>query len=247
MNSQAVIYVRYSPRPDDLCESLEFQEQFCRHYLAFTGVEVGCVIRDPETSARKVPLIKRKGGRELMALTTGRHPEYRVVVAYRLDRLWRDVVDGNLALRSWRKAGVECHFAAEGGQSINTSTATGRFLVNILLSKSQYEPDLTSERTSAAMQRHIQNGRSMSKNPQYGKQVGPLIDVGGGHMRASLIDNPHEQQVIADILALHAAGVSVRQIACDLIARGVQARTGTWNHVQVHRVLKRAKRTQAIL
>ena len=102
MNQKALLYVRYSARPKnkklDPGETLEVQEDYCRRYFKFQGIEVDRVIADPQVSARLVPLHKRRGGRELLNLTTGKMPVYSIVGAYRLDRLFRDVVDGILVL-----------------------------------------------------------------------------------------------------------------------------------------------------
>lgn len=240
---KSLVYVRYSPRPQELCESLEFQEDFVRRYFDYVGIEVGKVIGDPEISARLTPLRKRKGGQELLELTTGKNPKFHTVGAYRLDRLWRNVVDGNLTLRAWRKSGIACHFAAEGGQSINTTTATGRFIVNILLSKAEYEPDLTSERTSAAMLRKQANGISMSKHPLYGKQFGAPVEVfvkGKLCRRNTLVDNPAELEVIEKIRGMNADGMGVTKIARTLNKEGVPCRGGVvWRHALIGRILAR--------
>jgi DNA invertase Pin-like site-specific DNA recombinase len=244
----AVIYCRYSPRPsyadEDECESLEFQEAFVRKYFDYHEIEVARVIGDPDTSARLVPLSKRKFGAELLDLTTGRQPKYGIVGAYRLDRLFRDVVDGNITLRSWRKSGVQCHFAAEGGQAINTATATGRFIVNMLLAKAQYEPDLTSERTSAAMQHRLAQGYAINSTPPYGKMVGESVEtqlIGGGtRMRKTWVDNPDEKVIIERIVSWHRDGWSAAAIARQLTEQGVPPRGNFWNHPIVGRIIKRA-------
>ena len=228
------LYLRYSPRPQQQCESIEFQESYCRKYLEFLGIEVGGKFADPDTSARKLPLRKRAGGKLLLEATTGPSPRYNMVCCYRLDRLWRDVVDGNLTLRQWRRWGVDCHFAAEGGCSINTSTATGRFLINILLSKASYEPDLTSERTSSAMQRYIAGGKAMGGSPPYGKR----------RVGREWVDDPAEQAVIARVLELHAAGLKNQQIASLLNRECVPSRGESWSHVTIRRIIARSRSVQ---
>lgn len=226
----AALYVRYSPRPDDLCESLEVQEDRLRKYFAYLNIPVGPVLRDPETSARHVPLAEREGGAELLRLTTGKHPECRIVGACRLDRLWRDVVDGILTLQLWQSSKVACHFADEGGQSLNTTTATGRFIVNVLLAKAAYEPDLSAERTSQAMLHHQSNGRSMSSIAPYGKT----------RIGKELVLNEEEQANITYIIELHRKhGMGQRAIARWMNASGYRARGKKWSHGLVGRILAR--------
>lgn len=238
--SAAILYLRYSPRKTDLCESLEVQESHIRQYLSFAGIEPGLVLRDPETSARLTPLAKREGGAKLLSLTTGRNPEFKIVAAYRLDRLFRSVVDGCQTLEAWRDAGVAVHFSAEGGQSLNTATATGRFLVNILLSKAAYEPDLTAERTSDAMKRHSDSGRYMGYLP-YGKREGESIEVNGRLVR-TIEDDPEEQSVIQMATKFYNNGCekNYSAVARKLNGLGVPCRNSRgWSATQVKRVLGR--------
>ena len=238
-HSKGLIYVRYSPKPDDSegddADSLQYQEDYVRKYFAYLGIAAGDVIADPLTSARKVPLKERKGGKRLLALTTGRRPQYSVVGVYRLDRLFRNVVDGNLVLDAWRQAGTECHFAAEGGQSLNTASATGRFLVNVLLAKSLYEPDLTSERTSDAMRRHMRSGRVMGSQLPYGQQE-TQPDAEGRRMMEPC---PAEVEIIAKIQAMYKLGLKPNKIADMLNANGVPCRGNKWHHPMVTRICRR--------
>lgn len=245
-DSKAVIYCRYSPKKrDEVTESLEYQENHVRRYFEFLRIGVAKVIYDPEVSARRVPLSKREGGSELLKITSGRNPQFLIVGCYRLDRLFRDVVDGNLTLRMWTKAGVQCHFAAEGGQSINTSNATGRFLVNMLLSMAAFEPDMTSERTSAALKQLMVNGFSAGKHPPYGKRFGDPVEVeknGVTVLRRTLVDDPEESQVAERIRYLHdEKHFNYSEIVRILIQDGVPARTGAWSHPKVSRICRRPK------
>lgn len=228
----ACIYARYSfARQQDECESIEFQTDTVRKYFAYQGIEVGEVISDPATSARLIPLHKRKGGAKLLELTTGRRPQYQVVGSYRMDRLWRDVVDGMTTLKIWKRGDVSVHFAAEGGQSLNTSTAIGEFLITVLLAKGALEPALTSERTSAAMLRHISNGRRMGSQAPYG-----MMESGG-----RWVDSPEEQAVIQRVLKMHEAGLSLRAIAARLESDGVPSRRGAvWAHGTIKSIVRRA-------
>lgn len=233
----AICYCRYSPRPEDECESLEFQEDYVRRYFEYRNIEVGKVIGDPDTSAWRTPLHKRKGGMELLALTTGKRPACQIVGSYRLDRLFRSVVDGSLVLAKWAKAGVAVHFAAEGGQSLNTSTAVGEFIINVLLARAQFEPALTSERTSSAMKRHMTNGRAMGSTSPYGMMEGPLDD----HGKRTWIACPAEQSVIQRVVKMYAQDMSLRTIAGQLMAEGVPSRSGrVWSHGTIKSIVRRA-------
>ena len=94
-----LIYVRYSPKPMDAIDrdeasSLDYQEDVVRRYFDFIGVTTAEVIKDAETSARLVQLRNRKDGKRLLELTSGKPRIYSIVGVMRLDRLFRNVVDG---------------------------------------------------------------------------------------------------------------------------------------------------------
>jgi site-specific DNA recombinase len=241
MNQKALLYVRYSARPKkrniDPGETLEVQEDYCRRYFAFHGIEVDRVIADPQVSARLVPLHKRRGGRELLDLTTGKMPVYSIVCAYRLDRLFRDVVDGILVLRAWERAGTAAHFAAQGGQSLNTTTATGRYVVNILLATAAHEADLTSERTRLADIRHQENGRIVGGLP-YGWRRDQIETT-------KMIPNDDEQLVLLKMLELAGDNFRLanpRAVARALNALGYRTRKGTpWHHEGVRRIVNKPR------
>jgi DNA invertase Pin-like site-specific DNA recombinase len=238
---KAIVYCRYSARPKrrkiDEAETLEVQESYCRRYFEFHGIEIGRVIADPQTSARLVPLHKRKGGQELLALTTGKAPAYSIVGAYRLDRLFRDVVDGILTLRAWERAGTAAHFTAQGGQSLNTETATGRYIVNILLSTAAHEADLTSERTRQADAAHQANGRIVGGLP-YGWRRDPIETT-------KMIPNADEQLVLLKMLELAGDNFRLanpRAVARALNALGYRTRKGTpWHHEAVRRIVNKPR------
>lgn len=216
----------------DKVESLEFQEEFLRQYCERQGFAIGEVIGDPMTSARKIPLRKRPGGQRLLELTTGKNPAYRIVAAYRLDRLFRSIVDGVQTIAAWDRAGAAMHLAAEDGQAINTKTATGKMIVHMRLVINQYEGDTIAERTSQAMQRMGRNGRKMGGVPPYGMR---LID-------GKWIEDREEAEAVREILALSQT-MSPRMVARILDERGMPCRGGKrWHHVTIRRILERATR-----
>lgn len=237
--NDAYCYCRFSPKPDASdVQSLIVQEDRCREYARFAGLNVVGVFADPETSARKVPIGKREQGAQLLALLKpGVH-----LIAYRLDRLFRSPSDGERWLTRWDKRGVRLHLAAEGGCSITTKTATGRFLARILLAAGALEPEQTSERTRDSMKRQQAAGRMMSEIPPYGFVEGPtrIID---GKTKRTLIEEPAEQVQIARMVAWQNHGVKLAEIARRLTADGVPTKMGTgdWSRHVVRRILKRAQ------
>lgn len=243
MTHEAIGYIRYSPKPEeaelDRADTLEFQEAALRTYFDHAGIRLAEVIPDPLTSARLVPLHKRDGGRRLLELTTGRRPDYQIVGAYRLDRLFRDIADGVTVLRGWKKSKTAFHLTAEGGQSLNTSTAFGRMMIHTRLVYAEFEADLSSERTSASHLFKQHSNRRVSNEPPYGKMLDP-------DNAARWLECSEEQEVIERIVLLHSSGMTSASIATALNNAGVPARANTrWHPEKIKRILKRSARALA--
>ena len=234
----AALYCRFSPRRVDAevdkIESIDFQEDYLRRYCQTHELDVGEVIHDPMVSARLKPLHKRPGGQRLLELTTGRAPQYRAVVAYRLDRISRSIVDGSQVMARWTRAGVALHLAAEGGQAINTSTAFGWYMAHARLLQCEFESLLTAERTSDAMQRMSRKGRKIGGSPPYGLR---LVD-------GAWIEAPEEMAAVREIIELSKT-LSPREVAKAMDDRGFPCRGGRrWHHVTIRRILERHRRVE---
>ena len=149
----------------------------------------------------------------------------------KLDRLTRSIADWQILIDDHfgEKAGKQLFSVAD---SIDTRTAAGRLVLNVLLSVSQWERETTGERTREALRHKIKNGQRVGK-------------VRFGYDLASdgktLVVNPAEQRAIALIVALREAGHTLRQIADTLSKRGIRTKEGgeTWTHTAVRRILQR--------
>lgn len=189
-----------------------------------------------------VPFASRSGGAELMAYIerVGGHDVELTLVAYSLDRLFRDVDDGRAMLKWFDDHGVKVLLSNEGGNAIDVSSAMGRFLVTIRLAQGELERGLTGERTKAALGVIKARGGKIGEAP-YGWRA-----VGNGEARH--LPDPAEQAVIAEILDLDATGKygpSAREIARILNQRGRRTRDSKdWTHTQVLRILERAEEAE---
>lgn len=216
--------------------SLEAQEQKVRAYCALKGVVLEHLIVDAGVSAAK-PLATRPGGRQLLALAEGG----KDVVAFKLDRLFRDCVDCLDVVRRWDKAGTALHLIDLGGQAIDTSTAMGRFFLTVIAGAAELERNLIGERTSTAMQHLRSQGVSMGRAP-YGYRYS---DEAGDDGRRQLVTAPEEQWTLARMQRLRAAGLSYAAIAAVLTEDGVPTkRGGAWHKVTVRDILLRAQQME---
>jgi DNA invertase Pin-like site-specific DNA recombinase len=102
------------------------------------------VIRDEGYSAKH---LKRPGLEALIALVTSRQVE--AVLVYKLDRLTRSVADLDKLIKLFERHGVALVSLQE---SLDATTATGRLMMNLLASVSQWEREVIGERTSDALQ-----------------------------------------------------------------------------------------------
>ena len=189
--------------------SLDAQRAKVAAYAELYDIDIVEVIVDAGVSAKT---LDRPGlGKALSMLRTGKAEALLVV---KLDRLTRSVRDlGEL---------VDKHFAPgksallSVGEQIDTRSAAGRLVLNVLASVSQWEREAIGERTSAAMQ-HMQ---------ACGEYTGGEAPYGSAVVAGVLSDVAAEQAVIAQARALRAGGLSLRAVAAELDRAGLRARTG---------------------
>lgn len=209
--TKTVAYVRVST--DKQAErgiSLEAQEAKLRAYAALYDLELVAVEVDAGESAASLerPALKRA----LAMLRSGRAGALLVV---KLDRLTRSVRDLAELVDRYFASGKRALLSVS--EQIDTRTAAGRGVLNILGSVSQMERELIGERTSAAMAHLRASGRRSSGIAPYGHAHGPA---------GELVDVPAEQAVVARARELRAAGASLRAVAGALEEAGLVSRAG---------------------
>ncbi len=143
------------------------------------------------------------------------------LLVVKLDRLTRSVRDlGNLIERYFGPRGSSLISVSE---NVDTRTANGRMMLNLLGTISQWERETIGERTSAAMQHLRASGGSTGTAP-YGFRV--------GSEGSKLVEEPGEQRVLALVRDLRAEGLSLREIGDRLAAAGLSPRSGAAWHPQ---------------
>ena len=120
--------------------------------------------------------------------------------------------------------------------SIDTRSASGKLMLNVLMSVAQWEREAISERTQEAMDELKRRGVRMGGAP-YGWQYTKEPDE---HGRRNIVIHPGEQKVIQRISAMHKDGMSVLDIAKRLTADGVRPRGDSWERPTLYRILERA-------
>lgn len=222
--TEAIIYTRFSPRPDaNESESGEKQEQACRAYCARRGYHVEDVIPDNNLSGDDAD---RKG---LWAAIEALRRGSVLVVRWR-NRLARDVYLSEVIKRAVAKAGARIEAAEENN---NGESADDVFIQQILAAFAEREKKVTALRTKHAMLRYQKSGRIMSKHLPYGYKAHP------GHA-GQMIEDLAEQEILKTIRELKEKGEGFRGIARELDVLGLPPRDAeTWDHSTVRRVLAR--------
>jgi hypothetical protein len=140
-----------------------------------------------------------------------------------VDRIWhvdtrltRSVVDLGTLVERYFAPGKAALLSV--GEQIDTRSAAGRLVLNVLASVSQWEREAIGERTATAMQHKAAQGEYTGGPVPYGYR---LADDG-----LHLEELPAEQAVIAETRRLRAAGLSLRAVARELDRQSLRSRVG---------------------
>lgn len=222
---KAVGYVRVSTEKQaGEGVSLEAQQAKILAMAVVQGVEIGEMIVDAGESAKS---LGRPGMETLLKLVD--QGKVKTVIVAKLDRLTRSVKDLAVLLDRFQKRGVALVSVAE---SLDTASAAGRLVLNIMVSVSQWEREAIGERTKDAMSHKKAKGERVGNLP-YGKALGS----DGIH----LVENQAERNVLAKMRELRDSGLSLRAIAARLNEAGSKTRRGVpWRHEYVANALKAA-------
>jgi DNA invertase Pin-like site-specific DNA recombinase len=224
MKAKAAAYIRVST--DEQARggvSLEAQEEKLRAYCTISGLELVCLIREEGVSAAK-PLASRPGGSQLLSLVAWKKIPH--IVALKLDRLFRDAEDALRQTKAWDKASVALHLVDMGGQTLNTASAMGRFLLNMMAGFAELERNLIAERTAAAMIHRKAHRRIYGPTP-YG------FDRCGEVLRP----NAYELGFVELAKVCREAGWSLHRIAKELNRLDVKTKRGARWHASTVRYL----------
>src|SRR5437773_5997342 len=205
--------------------SLEAQQAKIRAMAIVQGAEIIELIVDGGESAKN---LDRPGMEKLLALVEERKVD--TVIIAKLDRLTRSVKDLAELLERFQRRGVSLVSVAE---SLDTGSAAGRLVINIMTAVSQWERKAIGERTRDAMNHKKSNGQRVG-NIAYGFRLA----ADGRHLEP----DPQEQAVLTAIRDLRARRCTLRGIAAELNARGLRTRRASaWRLEHVARIVGRRR------
>jgi DNA invertase Pin-like site-specific DNA recombinase len=198
------------------------------------GLELVAVLPEEGVSAGK-PLARRLVGQALLRLIDERRVDH--VVAFKLDRLFRDACDCLNHTRAWERQGVSLHLVDLGGQAIDTRSAMGRMFLTMAAGFAELERNLISERTRLVLDHKRRQGARLGGAPTGWRKV-----CGRDGKQTSLAMDPAGQALLARLRDLRDQGLSLTQVVARLTGDGVPTpRAGRWNIGTVSKMLRRAQ------
>jgi site-specific DNA recombinase len=205
--------------------SLDAQTERLFAYCSGVGLQPVRVIREEPISAGK-PLALRPGGKKLLqALAEG---EVNNVVALKLDRLFRSTQDALTHITQWDTEHVTLHLCDMGGQHLNTASAMGRMMLTLLASFAEFERNLISERTAAALAHKKSKRQAYNQTPYGFRKEGKM-----------LVPDEQEQRVLQHIFTWRQEGHSLWVIANRLNHLGIPAKKGgRWHGETIRNMLR---------
>lgn len=204
--------------------SLDHQRRKVEGYADLHDLPMADVVEDVASAKT----LKRDGLTALLArLKSG-----DVVIVAKLDRLTRSVRDLADVLDLFTRRGASL---VSVGEHLDTGSAAGRLVLNVMASVSQWEREAIAERTSDALQARKRRGLVATSEAPYGY----MADA-----ERRLVACPHEQHVLAAMRELRGQGLSTRATAASLNAQGFTTRAGgAWRQEYVSRIERASSET----
>jgi DNA invertase Pin-like site-specific DNA recombinase len=220
--TRTVAYLRVSTdKQADHGVSLEAQRAKVLAYAALYEIDLVAVEVDAGESGKSLdrPALER-------ALATLRRGDADALLVAKLDRLTRSVRDLAVLLDAYFSKRYALLSVSE---QIDTRSAAGRLVLNVLSSVGQWEREAIGERTAAAMQHKQSLGQYTGGAAPYGYRLDD---------HDQLVTVADEQAAIAEARRMRNEGMSLRKIADAMYARGFRARVGRkFAAVQVARMV----------
>jgi DNA invertase Pin-like site-specific DNA recombinase len=225
MTTFAYVRVSTSEQAADDRTSLASQQRAAEAIATLRGESIAETVADAGISG-SVPLTDRPGGGSMLAhLTPG-----DVIIAAKLDRLFRSARDALEMVDRLRERGVSVVLADMGAEPV-TENGVSKLFFSILASVAEFERWRIAER--------MQEGRvgKRTRNGHIGGHAPYGFRVVGKGRAARLEAVAGEEAVIDRARTLRDAGMTFRAISAHLASEGRVSRSGrAFNPAQVRRM-----------
>ena len=169
-------------------------------------LELSDIITDPGVSG-SVPLFERPGGKALGNLVAG-----DVVIAAKLDRIFRSALDALRTIEGWEKTGVRLIINGHG-EVTDQKNPAGRLMLEMMAVFAGHERRMIRERLAEGRQAKRAKGGHIGGTAPFGYRVE------GTGRDARLIPIPEQQEALATMRELREQGLSFRAIAAQVEER----------------------------
>ncbi|MBF0555019.1 MAG: recombinase family protein [Nitrospirae bacterium] len=204
--------------------SLENQRSKIKAYCEVKDIVLIDIIEDAGISGSKA---SREGYQQVLSLCNKK--EVDSVIVYSLSRFTRSTRDLLEFVDTYViKHGVTLHSLSE---NLDTSTATGRFMLKVMGAMNELEREQIGERTKSALQYKISRNERAGQIP-YGWT---LAEDGN-----TLVPNKLEQKAIGKIKRLKDKGYTLQAICDELTREGYKPMGKLWYPQTIKNILRRA-------
>ena len=219
---QAIGYIRVSTEKQaNEGVSLEAQEARINAWCVANGYELVQVYVDAGISGKKME------NRPELLKALANMKKGMALVSYSLSRLARSTKD---MLDISEKVSFKKAHLVSLTEQIDTTTAAGNLMFQMLAVLAEFERKLVSERTINSMQHKKRTGQKYTNQTPYGFEA----------IEGRLVQVAQEAEVVAEMQASRTAGNTLQSIADDLNGRGIPTKTGkSWAPATIHLILKR--------
>lgn len=219
---RTVSYLRVSSKQQTEGDGFERQRAAIERWNEQHGADHMAEFREEGVSGT-TEVINRPALTRLVSYCLEHAPIHAVVVE-KADRLARDLIVSEMLIRQFAELGIKV-IEAEGGNDLTAGTdnPTATLIRQVLAAVAQFEKSsIVSKLRAARNRKRALTGRCEGGIPYGGK--------------------PGEEKVVALIGLLRRDGMTIREIAAALDARGVPTRTGKpWAVATVGRIVSRAR------
>ncbi len=217
---RTAIYTRVSTE-DQAKEgfSLEAQLERLESYCEAQGWEVSARYVDDGHSGRS---INRPAYRRMME----ERENWDLILVMKMDRIHRNSKNFMIMMENLERWGKKF---TSMNESLDTTTAVGRFVVDIIQRIAQLESEQIGERTYMGM---------AQKAESFGGIMGFYPPFGYHHYEGKLLPVPGESQAVAAMFHSYLAGDTLSTIAWRLNQQGIQTKRGSrWTVWSVRKIL----------
>ncbi len=199
--------------------SLAAQEERLRAYCQARGWDIAGTYRDDGHSGRN---IRRPAYQKMME----ERDTWDTVLVLKMDRIHRNSRNFMEMMESLGDAGKDFVSATE---SLDTTTAMGRFVMDIIQRIAQLESEQIGERVYIGMSQKAKTGPGV---------LGFPAPLGYDVVEGALHVNEREATVVREIFDRARAGATMEEIAAELNRKELRTkRQREWTAVKVYRIL----------